>query len=162
MKKEQFLEAGKIVNTHGIKGEVKIEVWCDSPEFLKKFKTLYINGEGRKVRAARVHGAFLIALLEGVEDINAAMTLKNKLVYIDRKDAKLPRGSFFIADIIGAKVVDETGVQLGELVEVMERPAHNIYVVKGEREILIPAVPEFILNTDVKNGVITVHLIEGM
>ena len=162
MNKQAYLEAGKIVNTHGIKGEVKIEPWADSPEFLKKFKTLYINGAPVKVRSARVHGAFVIALLEGVEDINAAMALKNKVVCIDRRDAKLPKGHFFIADIIGAKVVDENGVELGELVDVMERPAHDIYVVKGEREILIPAVPEFILNTDVDAGIVTVHLIEGM
>lgn len=159
---QAYLEAGKIVNTHGIKGEVKIEPWADSPEFLRKFKTLYINGEAIKVCSARVHGAFVIAMLEGVEDINAAMALKNKVVSINRKDARLPKGRFFIADIIGAKVVDENGVELGVLTEVMERPAHDIYVVKGEREILIPAVPEFVLNTDVKNSIITVHLIEGM
>ena len=89
----------------------------------------------------------------------------NKLekgMYISRKDVKLPKGSFFIADIIGAKVVDENGVELGVLADVLEMPAQNIYLVKGEREIMIPAVEEFILNTDVKNKVITVHLIEGM
>ena len=162
MEKEKYLEAGIIVNTHGVRGEVKINPWADSPEFLKKLKTLYIGGEALKVIESRVHKGFLLAKLVGVDDVNAAMALKNKTVYIARKDVKLPKGSFFIADIIGAKVVDENGVELGVLADVLEMPAQNIYLVKGEREIMIPAVEEFILNTDVKNKVITVHLIEGM
>ena len=115
-----------------------------------------------KVTASRVHKGAVLAKLEGVDDVNAAMVLKNKVVYIARKDVKLPQGSFFIADIIGAKVVTEDGTELGTLADVMEMPAQNIYLVKGEREIMIPAVDEFILKTDVKNGVITVRLIEGM
>jgi len=90
------------------------------------------------------------------------MALKNKTVHIARKDAKLPKGHFFISDIIGARVVTEDGTEIGTLADVMEMPAQNIYLVKGEREIMIPAVEEFILKTDVKNGVITVRLIEGM
>ena len=162
MDKEKYLEAGQIVNTHGVRGEVKIMPWADSPEFIRKFKTLYINGEAVRVTASRVHKGFVLAKLEGVEDVNAAMALKNKTVHIARKDVKLPKGSFFIADIIGAKVVTEDGAELGTLADVMEMPAQNIYLVKGEREIMIPAVDEFILKTDVKNGVITVRLIEGM
>jgi 16S rRNA processing protein RimM len=145
-----------------VRGEVKIDPWADSPEFLRRFKTIYIDGRAVAVTSARVHGGFVIAKLEGVDDINAAMVLKNKIVSIDRADARLPKGSFFIADIIGAAVVDEKGNRLGELADVMEMPAQNIYVVKGEREILIPAVPEFVLSTDVEAGVITVRLIEGM
>lgn len=162
MEKEKYLEAGKIVNTHGVRGEVKIMPWADSPEFLQKIKTLYVGGEAVKVTASRVHKGAVLAKLEGVDDVNAAMALKNKVVHISRKDVKLPRGSFFIADIIGARVVTEDGTELGTLADVMEMPAQNIYLVKGEREIMIPAVEEFILKTDVKNGVITVRLIEGM
>lgn len=162
MKQEKYLEAGKIVNTHGVRGQVKIEPWADSPEFLKGFKTIYIDGRAVKVLSSRVHGGFVVSAFEGVEDINAAMALKNKVVSIDRADAHLPEGRFFISDLIGARVVSDTGEELGVLAEVMERPASNIYVVKGKREILIPAVPEFILSTDVEEGVITVHLIEGL
>ncbi|MBR5490174.1 MAG: 16S rRNA processing protein RimM [Oscillospiraceae bacterium] len=162
MEKEKYLEAGQIVNTHGVRGEVKIMPWADSPEFLQKIKTLYVGGEAYRVTASRVHKGCVLAKLDGVDDVNAAMAMKNKTVYIARKDVKLPKGSFFIADIIGAKVVTEDGTELGTLADVMEMPAQNIYLVKGEREIMIPAVEEFILKTDVKNGVITVRLIEGM
>ena len=160
--KEQFLEAGKIVNTFGIRGEVKLDPWCDSAEFLKPFKTLYIDGKPRKVASSRVHKGMLIVKFEDVEDVNGAMLLKNKLVHFDRADARLPRGHFFLADIIGATVIDEQGREVGKLTEVMDLPAGHVYVVKGEHEHSIPAVPEFILDTDIENGIIRVHLIEGM
>lgn len=160
--KKEFLEVGKIVNTHGVRGEVKLQPWADSPDFLLKFKTLYLDGKPVKVRAARVHKTMVILSLDGVEDVNAAMALKEKVLCIRRADAKLPKGSFFIQDILGADVVDEQGVKLGELADVLDLPGNSVYVVRGEREIMIPAVPEFILKTDADNGVITVHLIEGM
>lgn len=160
--KEKYLEAGEIVNTHGIRGEVKILPWTDSAEFLRGFKTLYINEQAYRVHSAFVHKGCLIAALEGVEDVNTAMTLKGKVICFDRRDVKLPKGHFFLADILGARVVSDTGAELGVLADVIENPTQNVYVVRGETEHLIPAVPEFILNTDVKNGVITVHLIEGM
>lgn len=159
---EKFLEAGKIVNTHGIKGEVRIQPWVDSPEFLKRFPVLYIDGQSHKVTGARVHKSFLVAKLEGYDDVNTAMALKNKTVYIDREDASLPEGAFFISDIMGASVCDENGNELGRLEDVLEMPSGNIYVVRGQREILIPAVPQFILKTDVAEKVITVRLIDGM
>ena len=162
MEKKQYIEAGRIVNTHGVAGEVKIEVWLDSPQFLKSFKRCFIDRREVKLLSARVHKGFLIVKLEGVEDVNAAMALKGRTVFMDRADARLPKGTFFLQDIIGASVVDESGNEIGKLVDVMETPASNVYVVKGEQEHLIPAVPEFILSTDADNGIITVHLIEGM
>lgn len=159
----ELLEGGKIINTFGIKGEVKIEPWCDDAEFLKRFKRLYIQGEERKVLSARVHKGMLIALFEGVADVNGAMLLRDKIVYFNRRDAKLKRGEFFLADIMGAAVVDEQGKSVGTLTEVIPLPTQNVYVVTGETgEHSIPAVPEFILDTDLKKKVITVHLIEGM
>ena len=163
MEKNPFIEAGRIVNTHGVRGEVKIEVWLDSPQFFKSFKRLVLDsGEELKVLGAKTHKGFVIARLAGVDDVNAAMRLKGKNVSVRREDAALPKGAFFLQDIIGAKVVDEEGKEIGILSEVMETPASNIYVIKGESEHLIPAVPEFVLKTDADTGVITVHLIEGM
>lgn len=162
MEKQQYIEAGKIVNTHGVRGEVKIQVWLDSPEFLRRFKTIYIDGKPVKMLSARVHKGFVIAQLEAIDDINAAMALKNRIVYIDRADAKLGRGEYFLCDIIGSRVVDENGTEIGTLDDILETPASSIYIVRGETEHMIPAVPEFIIKTDAENGVITVRLIEGM
>ena len=136
MEKQAFIDAGRIINTHGVAGEVKIEVWLDSPSFMKKFKRLYIGGREVAVLSAREHKGFLLAALEGVCDVNAA--------------------------IIGSSVLDEDGAEVGKLCEVLETPAHRVYVVKGEKEHLIPAIPEFVMSTDAEAGIIRVRLIEGM
>lgn len=162
MEKQQYIEAGRITNTHGIAGEVRIEVWLDSPQFMKRFKHLYVDGEEMTVSSARIHKDMLIVKLAGIDDVNGAMPLKGRTVFIDRKEARLPKGAYFVQDILGAKVVTEDGAQIGVLADVMETPASPVYVVKGESEHLIPAVPEFILSTDAEEGIITVHLIEGM
>jgi len=162
MENKRYIEAGQIVNTHGTRGEVKIRPWVDSAEFLETFKTLYLGDRPYEVRESSVHKGCLLASLSGVEDVNAAMALKGRTVFIDRQDAALPPGGCFIADIIGARVLDEDGGEVGVLAEVFESPASMIYVVRGQSEHLIPAVPEFIRAVDVENGVITVHLIEGM
>ena len=156
-----YLEAGKIVNTHGVRGEVRIVPWADSAEFLRRFRTFYIDGTAYKVLRSRVHKSQLIAALEGVEDVNTAMALKNRVICIDRADAKLPEGRYFVQDLIGLDVKSEDGAVLGQLAEVLDLPQGQVYVVRGDREILIPDVPEFILNIDPETG-FTVHLIEGM
>lgn len=162
MEKKQYIEAGRIVNTHGVRGEVKIEVWLDSAEFLRSFGRIFVCGREMKIESAFVHKGFLVAKLKGIDDVNAAMTLKGREISVLRDDAELPEGAFFISDIIGAAVVTEDGTAVGKLVDVLERPASNIYVVAGEKEHLIPAVPEFVMSTDAENGIITVRLIEGM
>ncbi len=159
---KEYVEAGRIVNTHGVSGEVKIEVWLDSPEYFRTFKRLYLGGEERKILSARTHKSFVIARLEGVNDLNAAMALKGRTVEILRADAHLKDGEFFVQDILGFTVVDERGNEIGRLVDAEETPASMLYVVRGEREHLIPAVKEFILGIDAEREEIRVHLIEGM
>lgn len=163
MENKKFIEAGKIVNTHGINGEVKIQPWCDSAEFLCGFDCLYINETPFKVQSASVHKNCVIARLEGVAAVGMAMALKNSIVCIQRADVQLGEGEYFIADIIGLPVYDEeSGAQIGTLSEVLEYPASKIYVVSGSPERLIPAVPEFIRKVDTVNRAIYVRLIEGM
>ena len=158
---KKFLEAGKIVNTHGVRGEVRITPWADSADFLRRFHVFYIDGAPVKVLRSRVHKTQLIAQLEGIEDVNAAMALKNKVICIDRADAKLPEGRFFVQDLIGLPVRSDAGEDLGTLAEVLDLPQGQVYIVRGEREILIPDVPDFILDLNAETG-LTVHLIEGM
>ena len=164
MAKSRFIDAGRIVNTHGVKGEVKIEVWLDSPAFLKKIRTVYVDGKAIPVRASGIQKRFLLAALEGIDDVNAAMVLKGKTVQIAREDAGLAPGECFLQDIIGASVCLEDGTPVGTLTDILERPASDIYVVTDTagRERLIPAVDEFIRHVDAEAGVVTVRLIEGM
>ena len=162
--KNKFLEAGQIVNTHGIKGEVKIVPWCDTPEFLCDFDLLYIDGKPVDVEVMRAHKGNVIAKLAGINDVDAAMALKNKVVSIDRSDVELPEGRHFIADLIGLEVRDaDTGAVLGVINDVLTPPASEVYVVKGNgKEYMIPAVDEFLIETDVDAGYVRVRLIEGM
>lgn len=157
-----FLDCGQIVNTHGIHGEVRIVPWADSPEFLCQFSSLYVEGASMGVASSRVHKGSVIVKLDGIDTVEHAMVLKGKTVQIRRADANLPQGSFFLADIIGLDVRDENDRKLGVLREVLSPSRQQVYVVEGEREILIPAVPEFILETNIAAGYIRVRLIGGM
>lgn len=159
--RQKFLEAGEIVNTHGIKGEVKILPWCDGPEFLKAFKTLYIDGKSYKVEASRVHKTMLLCKLQGVDDVSVAQTYKGKTVKIDRDSAPIAEGRVFIADLIGLPVFAE-GKEIGKLTDVLTGPANDVYIVKGEKEYMIPAVSEFLEDVNVDGGYIKVKLLEGM
>ena len=157
-----FLPAGEIVNTHGIRGEVRILPWADSPEFLLDFDTLYIDGRPLSVLSARVQKTCVLVRFEGVDSVEAAQLLRGKTVEIAREDACLEEGSFFIADLEGLSVYDQEGQLLGRLAEVLSMPKNDVYVVRGEKEYLIPAVKEYIRNTDIAAGRMDVTIIEGM
>ncbi|MDR3278807.1 MAG: ribosome maturation factor RimM [Oscillospiraceae bacterium] len=161
--KPELLEAGRIVNTHGVHGAVKIEPWANTPDFLLGFEIFYIDGEPRKALSARVQKNIVVAELEGVADVDGAVRLKNKIVCVDRARAELGEGEHFIADLIGLDAVDaETGAALGKITDVFSLPANNVYVVNGAREILIPAVPEFVREINIDGGFISFRLIEGL
>lgn len=161
-KLNEQLECGVIVNTHGVKGEVKISPWCDSPEYLLHFNRLFIDGAAHVVLSSRVHKEMVIARLEGVDNVNDAMTLKNRVVSVAREDAPLPDGGYFLSDAIGIEVYDRDNGLVGTLTDFLELPAGRIFVVKGKTEHLIPDVPDFILNVDIAAGRMTVSLIDGM
>jgi 16S rRNA processing protein RimM len=161
--KNRFLEAGRIVNTHGVRGQVKIEPWCDSPDMILGLNRLYIDGAIIKIRSARVHGAFVLASLIGIDSLEDALMLKNKTVFLDRNDVTLDEGQYFVQDIIGLDAIDADSLEkLGVISDVLSRPGGNIYEISGERTILVPAVPEFVIETDTESGFIKIRLIEGM
>ena len=164
--KEQYPEVGKITNVHGIMGEVRVQPWADSPDFLCQFKTLYVDSSHWpiQVERARVHKNMVIIKFRGVTDVPSALAMRNAILYIDRADANLPEGSFFLADIYGLEVRDaQSGAVLGKIADVLPLPANNVYVVKGgERELMIPAVPQFIAETNIEQGYIRVNMMEGL
>jgi 16S rRNA processing protein RimM len=183
---DNFLEAGIIVNAHGVRGEVRIQPWADSPAFLADFDTLYIDYKPKNVISSKIHKGFLLAALEGVYDIDSAIKLKNKIIYIKREDVQLEEGRHFITDLIGLRAIDaDTCEEIGIVSDVLTRPANNVYVITGirdasaasgitpergglsvitpaPREILIPAVPDFVIKVDITGGYIKFRLIDGM
>lgn len=159
-----FITAGRIVNTHGIRGEIKILPQGVDAAILQHLKTIYIDGEPRTVFASRIHKGCLLAKLPGVDDMDAALALKNKAVTIRRRDVTLPEGIYFDEELIGLTAYDaETGAVLGTLEEVMDYPAHKVYAVRGGKdEYLIPAVPAFVKAIDLTGNTIQIHVWEGM
>lgn len=162
--KHPFLETGQIVNTHGVRGEVKVVPWADSPDYLKQFHTFYLEDKPLKALSVRVDKTNVLIRFEGIDTVEAAMKLKGKTLSVARADAKLPQGRYFLADLMGLDVIDAvTGDKLGVVTDILTPPAHNVYVVKGgAHRYMIPAVPAFIAETDVDGGSIKVNLIEGL
>lgn len=158
---KQWLEAGRIVGTHGVRGEVKVEPWADEPAFLLDFDEIQLGGKLITVEQARVHKSQVLLKLAGIDTVEDAALLRGKVVSINRDDAQLEEGAVFIADLIGLPVWDEAHNELGKITEVLTLPANDVYVVKGEHEYMIPVVKEFVLNVDTSSGV-TIHLVEGM
>lgn len=163
---KQFLEAGQIVNTHGLNGEVRVAPWCDSPEFLAKFEGFYL-GEGTdyiKVLSCRAAKNVSIVKFEGINDINAAMKLLRRVIYIDRDWVKLPKGSYFEQDLIGLSVEDaETGRVYGKLGEIGRTGANDIYRVDdGKRQVWIPAISDIIKRVDTSEGKMLITPIKGL
>lgn len=136
--------------------------WADDAAFLLGFRTFYIDGAPVPVAHSRVHKGMLVVKLQGVDDVNAAMTMKNRVVSIARADVTLPDGQYFQQDLLGIAVETDTGETLGTLREILDLPRGSVYVVQGDREVLIPDRPEFVRSIDPAAGRMVVHLIEGM
>ena len=164
---KKYLECGKIINTHGIKGAVKVESWCDSPYILAELERVFLekNGELREydIVHSSVFKQFVILELDGVMSIEAAEKLKNQTLYLSRDDMELDEGEVFVADLIGLPVIDtDTAVEYGKIIDVMNTGASDIYVIKTQTgEAMMPAVKEFVKEVDLEKGVF-VKPIEGM
>ena len=167
MEKRKYLECGKIINTHGVKGALKLESWCNSPDELAGLTRVFISLPGGmkeySMLKASVFKQFVIAELEGIDDFDTALSFKNKTLFASREDFVLEEGDYFIADIIGLSVIDaNSGVVYGKLKDVINRGASDIYVVdtaNGER--MMPAVEEFVKEVDPDKGIFIMP-IEGM
>lgn len=157
-----FLEAGEIVSTHGIQGEVKILPWADEPAFLLQFQALYLNRQAYPVQSARVHKNCVLCKLEGIDTPEQAILLRGQTVCIDRSTITLPPGTVFIADLIGCRVLDENDTEIGRITDVLTMPSSDVYVVQGAHHYMIPNVKEFVRELHVDEGYVRVHLIEGM
>ena len=157
--KLQFIEAGEIVSTHGIKGEVKVLPWVDSPDILCEFDRVRISGKEYKIQQCRVQKSCNLVKLEGIDTMDAAQAMRGKVLELYRED--IDEDVIFAAELIGMSVIAD-GTEIGKITEVLDYPGNSVYVVKGKHEYMIPAVKQFILSTDMEANVMEVRLIEGM
>lgn len=154
-----FIEAGEIVNTHGVRGELKMLPWLDSPEDMRGFTRCRIGGKDYAITACRVQNTCDLLKLEGVDTVEAAQALRGKTVTLYRED--MDEDVIFAGDLIGMEVFSQ-GEKIGELTQVLDYPGNQVYVVKGEKAYMLPAVKEFILSTDLDGNRMEVKLLEGM
>ena len=164
---QQYLEMGKVVSTHGIKGEVRVLPWCDGPEEFIGIERLYAGKEYAPltVEKARTHGNMAILKFVGADSIEAAERLRGTVLYAHRADLTLEPGQYFIADLIGLQVVDaDSGAAYGALSDVSKTGANDVYHIRfaDGKERLIPAIPEVVASVDLEKGVMEIRPLKGL
>lgn len=149
---EQFITIGEIINTHGVHGELKILPMTDDLKRFRKLKKVYIDGEEKMISWCKLQADKAILKIEGIDTMNDAIKYKTKLLKVSREDAvKLPEGRYYEADIIDCTVEDENGAYLGKINEIIHTGSNDVYWIKGEKELLIPALKSVVTKMDVEN-----------
>lgn len=164
--KKEFLEIGKFVGTHGVRGMIRIQPWSDDGEFLTHFKKFYLENGKTKIELNKItpHGNVVIAQVKGVDSIEDAEKLRNQTLYIKRADARLPEGRYFVSEIIGAKVFNaDTDTLLGVLTDVSPTGANDVWHIKNdEKEYLVPAIPPVIVDVNIDADIIKIRPLKGI
>ncbi len=154
-----FIEAGEIVTTHGVRGEMKILTWLDTPEDLCDFERCRIDGKEYKIENCRVQKTCNLLKVEGIDTMEAAQAMRGRIVELYRED--IADDVIFGAELIGVEVYAQDTF-LGKIEDVLDYPGNQVYVVRGEHEYMIPAVKAFVLSTDLEANRMQVTVIEGM
>lgn len=164
--KKQFLEVGKIVGTHGVRGELRVNPWSDSPDFLTGFKALYFDEGGEKIKVkCRPHKNIVLMTVSGVDNVEEAEKLRGRILYIDRNDVKLPEGRNFVQDLIGCKALDadDKNIGYGEIKDVFKTGANDVYTVKkGDKEYLVPVIDSVVVEKNVDEGYVLIRPMKGL
>lgn len=165
--KKQFLEIGKIVATQGIKGEVRVQYYCDSVDVICDFDTLYLNRgkEVVEIERSRPHKNVCVMKIRNIDTVEQAQLLIGKMLYLNRDDVSLDEDTVFIQDIIGLKVSDvDSGKAYGEIDDVLQNGGTDVYSIKTEdnKQLLFPAIPDIIIETDFDKGVMLIRPLVGL
>lgn len=164
--KNEFLEAGKIVSTQGIKGEVRIMPYCDSPELFCEFDRFFIGKEYTEleIERSRVQKNVVVAKIKGIDTPEAAEKMRNKMLYMRRDDLELDEDTYFIQDLIGVEVKNaDTDELYGKIDDVLQTGANDVYSIKGAtRTYLVPAIPDVVISTDIDNNLMLIRPLDGL
>ena len=164
--RKEFLEAGKIVGTHGVRGMVRIQVWADSVDFLSDFSSLYLKEGAMEIKLEKIapHGNVAIAKIKGTDTIEQAEALRNRVVYVRRADIPLADGRYFVSEIIGCQVFDaDTDALLGTLSDVSQTGANDVWhIEKGGNEYLVPAIEDVIVSVDIDQCIVRIRPLKGI
>lgn len=163
---KEFIETGKIVGTHGVRGMVRIQPWCDDSVFLCSFKKLYLDSGEKSLTVQKIqpHGTVVIAQFSGVDSIEAAEELRGRVLFIKRSDVALADGQYFVDDIIGCRVYNiENNELLGEVCDVSVTGANDVWHIKCDNGVfLIPKIDEIVKSVDIEAGRIEISVMKGL
>lgn len=166
---QEFFEVGQIVNTFGVKGQLKVKPFTDDIKRFEELKSVYICKKNEMIKVqienVKYQKQSVLLKVKGIEDLTQAEKFKGLFLKIDRKDAKkLPKDTYFIADIIGLQVYTDEGELLGNVDDIFQTGANDVYVIKDKlgKQILLPSIPEVIKEIDLEKEKVVVHLIKGL
>lgn len=158
---KEYFTVGQIINTHGVKGELKIYPLTDDIRRFRKLSKIYIDNQEKHILWCKLQSDRVILKIEGVDTIEEALSLKNKYIDVSKEDAvKLPEGSYFIAEIIDCNVYDENGTELGKIYDVIKTGSNDVYWIKGSEDLMIPALKSIVVKIDVENKKVIVKPLE--
>lgn len=166
--KKDYIETGKIVGTHGVRGGLRVQSWCDSPEILCQFKNFFLKEQNNyssiKVKSSKPHGNVVIMELEGIASMDDAENLRGKVLYIERKALKLDEGQYLISDLIGVDVFDaDSGASLGQISDISKTGANDVWHISyNDKEYLIPVINEVVISVDIDENKIVIRPLKGI
>jgi 16S rRNA processing protein RimM len=158
---KEFLAIGQIINTHGLKGEIKVYPLTDDIRRFRKLTNVYIDGMLRDIIWCKLQSDKVILKIDGIDSIEQAQKYKNKYIEVKRENAvKLSEGEYFIADLIGCKVFDENDSEIGEIFDVIQTPSNDVYWIKGKTEVLVPALKTIVSSINIENRQVIIKPLE--
>lgn len=163
MKKD--LEIGQIVNTHGLRGDLKVMPWCDDPEVFDELAYVIIDGVEYDIQKSRMQKNMVLLKLEGIDDINEAEKYRNKVLTVPREEmGELPEGTYYICDLLGCSVITTGDRNLGKITDVIKTGSNDVYVVEeiGKKQVLIPVIDEVVKSVDIDGKIIIIEPLKGL
>jgi len=166
--KKDYIESGKIVGTHGVRGGLRVQPWCDSPEFLCQFKKLFLKDQNGfnsiKVKTSKPHGNVVIMEVDGVNTMDEAEALRGKVLFIERKALKLEEGQYLISDLLDSEVFDaDSGDLLGKISDVSKTGANDVWhIMSNGKEYLIPVIDDVVISVDIDENKVVIRPLKGI
>ena len=164
---KKYIEAGKITGTHGIRGEMRLDTWCDSPEFMTRFRTIYLTSDGKEKWTkvtCRPHKNIAIINVPEINSVEEADVFRGRIIYIDRADAKLPKDKYFVQDLIGITVFDvDSDRCYGKITDVSKTGANDVWhIINESGEYLIPVIDDVVISVDIDNQKVQIRALKGI
>ena len=159
------LEIGQIVNTHGLRGDLKVMPWCDDPSVFDELAYVIIDGVEYDIEKSRMQKNMVLLKLEGIDHINDAEKYRNKVLNVPREElGELPEGTYYICDLLGCSVITTDDRNLGKITDIIKTGSNDVYVVEemGKKQVLIPVIDEVVKSVDIDGKTVIIEPLKGL